>query len=105
MSSTITSYYQLGAVLVQEGIPVAYYSQKLSDPQKKYTALKKELLGIFLTFKEYATMLLGAQIIIHTDHKNLTYTSSVNKQVLCQLNCVEEFDPNICTLLETSTSL
>jgi beta-lactamase regulating signal transducer with metallopeptidase domain len=46
-----------------------------------------------MAFKEYATMLLRAQIIIHADHKNLTYTSSVNKRVLHQLNYVKLFDP------------
>jgi hypothetical protein len=79
---TGASAYQLGAVLIQGGIPIAYYSRKLTDAQKKYTTLEKELLSTFMTFKEYAMMLLGAQITIHTHHNNLTYTSLVNKQVL-----------------------
>jgi hypothetical protein len=90
---TDASNYQLGMVNMQEGIPVAYYSQKLTDSQKKYTTLEKELLSIFMTFKEFDTMLLGVIIQIHTDHTNLTYSTSVNDQVLQQVNCIEHFGP------------
>jgi hypothetical protein len=90
---TDASDYQLGAVIVQEGIPVAYYSRKLTEAQKKYTTLEKEVLSIFMTFKEFDTMLLGAQILIHTDHKNLTYSTSINDRVLHQLNYIKQFGP------------
>jgi hypothetical protein len=90
---TNASDYQLGAIIVQEGIPVAYYSRKLSTSQKKYTTLEKELLSIFMVFKTFDTMLLGAVIHTHTDHKNLTYTTSVNDRVLLQLNYTERFGP------------
>jgi hypothetical protein len=90
---TDASDYQLGAVIVQEGIPVAYYSRKLTNTQKKYTTLEKELLSIFMVCKEFETMLLGADITIHTDHKNLTFTTTVNDCVIRQLNFVERFHP------------
>jgi hypothetical protein len=38
-------------------------------------------------------MLLGAQIDIYTDHKNLNYSSIVNQRVICQLNYLEEYSP------------
>jgi hypothetical protein len=56
--------------------------------------LEKELLSIFMTFKEFDTMLLGATNRIHTDHKNLTYTTSVNDRVLRQLNYIEQYGPS-----------
>jgi hypothetical protein len=91
---TDASDYQLGAVIVQEGVPVAYFSRKLTETQKQYTTLEKKLLSIFTVFKSFNTILLGAQIMIHTDHKNLTYTSTVNDRVLRQLNYVERFGPS-----------
>jgi hypothetical protein len=90
---TGASDYQLGAVIVQEGVPVTCFSRKLTKTQKKYTTLEKELLSIFTVFKSFDTMLFGAQITIHTYHKNLTYTSTVNNCILHQLNYVERFGP------------
>jgi hypothetical protein len=89
---TDTSDYQLGTVIVQEGIPVTYYSHKLTDSQKKYTTLEKELLRIFMVFKAFDTMLLGAVIKVQTNHKNLTYTT-IDDSVLRQLNYIKRFGP------------
>jgi hypothetical protein len=91
---TDASDYQLGAEIVQEGVPVAYYSRKLTDTQQKYTTWEKELLSIFMTWKEFETMLeLGPDNTIHTNHKNLTFMTAVNDCVIWQLNFVKQFSP------------
>ncbi len=69
---TDASTKQLGAVITQDNRPIAFFSQKLSDAQSKYTVTKLELLAIVKTLKEFNGMLWGQRINVYTDHKNLT---------------------------------
>ena len=67
------SGYQLGSVIKQNNLPMAYFSRKLDSAQKNYTTIEKELLSIVETCKEFCIILLGSPIRVHTDHKNLTH--------------------------------
>ena len=50
---TDASHTQLGAVVSQEGKPIAFCSRKLTAPQTRYTTTERELLSIVETLKEF----------------------------------------------------
>ena len=68
---TDASSRQLGAVIVQNNRPLAYFSRKLSETQRKYSVTELELLSRVETLKEFKEILWGQRIKVYTDHKNL----------------------------------
>ncbi len=68
---TDASSKQLGAVITQDNRPIAFFSQKLSNMQRKYSITKIKLLAIVNTLKEFKGMLWGQNKKVFTDHANL----------------------------------
>jgi len=92
---TDASHYQLGGVISQDGKPIAFYSRKLNDAQTRYTTTERELLSIVETLKEYRNILLGHQIEVFTDHKNLVFKHFNTERVMRWRLILEEFGPKL----------
>ena len=69
----------------------------MKDEQRptNYTMTEKKLLSIVATLKEFRNILLGHQIMVYTDNKNLTYQIFNTECVMRWRLILEEFGPEI----------
>ena len=85
----------LGVVISQKNKPIAFYSRKLQLAQRQYTTTEHELLSIIKTLTEFKNILLGQQIVVYTDHKNLSYKNFNTECIMRWWILIKEFGPTI----------
>jgi hypothetical protein len=78
---------------MQEGKPLAFYIRKLNSAQTRYTIGEQELLSIVETLKEFRDILLGQQVIVHTDHLNMVYGKLSYDLITILILLLEEYGP------------
>ena len=61
----------IGAVLMQQGHPISYFSQKLGPRLRVTSTYIKELHAIIAAVQKWHQYLLGRFFIIRTDHKSI----------------------------------
>ncbi|KFD68710.1 hypothetical protein M514_19153 [Trichuris suis] len=65
----------IGAVLQQRigntWRPLAFFSRRLQDHQKRYSTFGRELLAVYAAVKHFRPSIEGREFIVYTDHKPL----------------------------------
>ncbi|XP_021374310.1 uncharacterized protein K02A2.6-like [Mizuhopecten yessoensis] len=61
----------LGAVLIQEGRVVAYASRSLTETEKRYAQIEKEMLSIVYSCSKFHSYIFGKEVTVYSDHKPL----------------------------------
>eukprot|EP00804_Cyclotella_cryptica_P020334 CCRYP_014060-RA/>CCRYP_014060-RA protein AED:0.31 eAED:0.31 QI:0/-1/0/1/-1/1/1/0/510 len=94
---TDVSSKQLGSVVTQGNMPLAFFSRKLSVRLQKYSVTEIELLATVETLEEVKGILWGQQIKVFTDHKNLIQDALglTSDRVYWLRLLLEEYGPEI----------
>lgn len=66
----------IGAVLSQEGRPIAFYSEKLNEACQKWSTYKLELYAVFRALKVWEHYLVQREFILFSDHQALKFLNS-----------------------------
>ena len=63
----------IGAALTQEGRPIAFFSHKLSDSEKKWPIVELEAYAIVRSMDHFRHFLLGRKFELLTDQKSVSF--------------------------------
>jgi len=63
----------IGGVLMQQGKPVAYFSEKLGGAQLNYSVYDKELYALVRVLETWQHYLWPKEFVIHSNHEALKY--------------------------------
>jgi len=66
----------VGAILIQNNHPIAFFSRKFTSTERNYSTGEQELYAVYLALKEFRCYLEGPKINLITDHCPLTYLKS-----------------------------
>jgi hypothetical protein len=67
------STFGFGAVLVQEGHPVAYFSRPVAPHHRALAAYERELIGLVQAVRHWRPYLWGRRFLVKMDHYSLKY--------------------------------
>ncbi|CAN4123517.1 unnamed protein product [Withania somnifera] len=84
----------IGGVLMQEGKPLAYFSEKLKGASLNYSTYDKELYALVRVLAHWQHYLWHKEFVIRTDHESLKYLkgkSRLNKRHAKWVEFIETF--------------
>ena len=102
--TTDASNFAIGGVLEQRGKdgwePLAFYSAKLQEHQRKWPPYDRELLAAFKATRHFRPMIEGRAFTLYTDHQSLIPSMTKKSEPhtarqAYQLSCISEYTTDI----------
>ncbi|CAM8944392.1 unnamed protein product [Rhodiola kirilowii] len=97
-----TSDYAVGAVLGQrinkKAVVIYYASRTLDTAQRNYSTTEKELLAVVFALEKFRAYLLGAKVIVFSDHAAIRYLmkkKEAKPRLIRWIMLLQEFDVEI----------
>ena len=91
----------LGAALLQNGKPIAFASKALTETERRYANIEREMLAAVFGAERFHTYVYGRSFTIKSDHKPLESISRKNladtpARLQCMMLCLQGYDFTIC---------
>ena len=88
------SNFGIGVVLLQEGHPISYLSDKIKGAILNYSTYGKELCALIRSLQTWQHYLFPKEFVIHSDHESLKHLKSqgkLNKRHVKWVEFLEQF--------------
>lgn len=85
---------------MQEGKPIAYFSEKLNGPTLNYPTYDKELYALVRVLETWQHYLWPKEFVIHSDHealKHIKSQSKLNKRHAKWVEFIDHFHMSLST--------
>jgi hypothetical protein len=73
------SHVGIGAILIQVGRPIAFFSEKLNEVRKNYYTFDVEFYAIVQALQHWRHYLVSKEFVLFIYHIKLQYVSTQNK--------------------------